>query len=129
MSFHDLSSFVAKRDTKGVPIWTLHEISENGNDTVIGTMTIFEGEGPMATVHYSDGDMGFPAKGDRDKATVSGKDAKDCLGNAKESYFELIENYWSDMYVPDEDGEIAREKMESEKYQLWNPDRDHELRW
>jgi hypothetical protein len=89
--------FIAKQVQKDIPIY---DLLKDGNE--IGTLTIFPGEGPMATVHHQG-----------DQATVSGSTIHQCLMNAKEEYLAIVNGERQiEEHIEDEDGELARMRHE-----------------
>lgn len=97
-----MTNFVAKQVQKRVPIYDLFA---DGAD--IGSLTIFPGEGPMATVKF-----------DGASATFSATTIHEVLVAAKEGYFDLI-RYADDDHIEDEDGEMARMRYEENKADDW----------
>ena len=96
-----MTDIIATRVQTGVPIWGLFV---DGKD--IGTLTIFDGEGPMATVQYEGA-----------KDTVKGDTFQSCLYNAQNAYTALCYAYEvRDEYIEDEDGSIAFAKYQENLY-------------
>jgi len=102
-----MTQFIAKRTAKDVPIWDLLD-----GDKDIGVLTVFPGEGPMATVHDE-------ATG-RKTTIHNAASIHEALVRAKEAYLdffnpiflaweaEQMEKYQDEDQIEDEDGEIAR---------------------
>ena len=102
------NAYTATRSAAGVPTW---DLKDNRSDYVIGFMTNFPGEGPMATVRLHHGDDGV---------TVSGKTLHSCLYQAREAYEALY----------DEDGQMAYIKMlERQGEEFSGRDDMQEPRW
>ena len=94
------NAYTAIRSAEGVPTW---DLKDSRSDYVIGFMTNFPGEGPIATVRLHHGDDGV---------TVSGKTLHSCLYQAREAYEALYDEYeCGEEHIEDEDGEIAYIKM------------------
>tara|TARA_R110000803_G_scaffold85084_1_gene151366 strand:+ start:118 stop:489 length:372 start_codon:yes stop_codon:yes gene_type:complete len=98
----------AKQATKEVPVWDLYERStvSDGLPYLIGHLTSFPGEGPMATVRLQ--------KGDSNSLTVKAGSLHTCLYLAREAYVQLVvdRDYWeSQEHIEDEDGSRAYGEM------------------
>lgn len=90
--------FIAKQVQKNVPIY---DLLKDGVD--IGCLTIFEGEGPIATVRYEDAHT----------TVLNNSTIHATLLAAKEAYFDLVDA--AHEHIEDEDGELARMKYEEQK--------------
>ena len=102
------NAYTATRIQEGVPAWDLKDAR---SDFVIGYMTDFPGEGPVATVRLSKGDDG---------TTVKATTLHTCLFLAREAYEGLYDAYeLSHDYIEDEDGEMARMRYEENKANDW----------
>lgn len=107
-------SYVAKRVKPGVPIWN---IFAHGQD--VGTATVFdyEGEGPMATVHYS-----------FDVVTFTGSSIHEVLSQVG-VYFRAIDadikaqsdaEYYAEVIGPMQAAEAAAESYYLDEDPIWN---------
>ena len=106
--------YTATCTNEGVPAW---DIRDSLSDFVIGFMTDFPGEGPMATVRLSQGEEGV---------TVKAKSRHACLLLAGETYAELRyvneaqeRNADHQEYIEDEDGELAYMRHVERKSEEW----------
>ena len=104
-------AYKAVRAKKEVPIWDLMQVViENGNltETDVGTMTDFDGEGPMATVRFENVDR-----------TVSATTIRECLEKAKSALADLEASAADLSPDEDEDGQIAHMRMLENQAEEW----------
>jgi|ETNvirnome_6_100_1030635.scaffolds.fasta_scaffold29453_2 hypothetical protein len=78
-----MKNFKAVRTASQVPTWDL----KNEQGTIIGCLTNFEGEGPMATVRDNATEAAFQIECNR---TVSAKTVEECLTKARKAYQDLL---------------------------------------
>tara|TARA_R100000329_G_scaffold115872_1_gene95274 strand:- start:120 stop:512 length:393 start_codon:yes stop_codon:yes gene_type:complete len=97
---------IAKRVAPNFPAWDLY-----ADGIVIGVMTDFEGEGPVATVKTQ-------TKG---QETVAGDDIKECLGNAR-AVFELGHATYDPYHMTEEE---ARREAEAEA--IWEAEVERDV--
>lgn len=120
-----MTKFIAIRTAPKVDIWDLFADGED-----IGCLTVFEGEGPMATVKN-----GSQATTVMNRVTVH-----ETLVAAKEAYLELIDpvaqaeiaaiceamhDRNDEDYIEDEDGDLAFQRMMENRYERFDYDEPH----
>ena len=111
-----MNRFTAKRDTKGVPMWTLFDA--HGHD--IGMMTDLPMEAsPMATVRYCG-----------EATTVARRTIPLTLAAARAAYEEAEAAHTAALdaedHIEDEDGEIARMRLAENAADMWAMQHEHE---
>ena len=102
-----MKNFVAKRSAPNTPTWDLYY-----DDTLVGFMSSFPGEGPMATVRLYQGSV--------DATSVEATTLHKCLWLARAAYEDLrYENEAQEEHIEDEDGEIAAMRHAENKAEEW----------
>jgi|TARA_R110002167_G_scaffold11824_1_gene51117 hypothetical protein len=108
-----MTHFTAKRTNPNVPAWDLFEVSPNPSAPLylVGYMTHFPGEGPVATVRLVRGDEGV---------TVKAPTLHKTLWLARAAYEDLkYDREQNEEFIEDEDGELARMRYEENKSDEW----------
>lgn len=106
-----MTDLVMKQVAPGVPIWNIFY-----GDNDVGCMTVFPGEGIIATV-----------TGNGVKFTVYGASKEECLANAQSivDALDLQHSYEvNEDYIEDEDGSIAFARMLERNAESKFPDDD-----